>query len=229
LESGRKNSGFTLIELLVVIAIIAILAAILYPVLIAAKARAREMRCMTNTNQLTKAVLLYAGDYNNYSPGGWVWGSDCWTSDVTKGSLWPYLKSGVRNGAITCCPDDRPDANGRRRKWSITLNGFLCGGVFWYIHGGPATTSGINLSIFRQPNRLPAFICENTDLALAAATGGNVVNDTVFCNNDITSARHGGYAAITFLDGHSGRLKHSLMFNTAKYPDGTYIFRPMPP
>jgi len=80
----RKRFGFTLIELLVVIAIIAILAAILFPVFAKARSRAQAAACMSNMNQLGKAVMMYADDNNEHVMYRW------WEWHT---SLMPYVKS----------------------------------------------------------------------------------------------------------------------------------------
>jgi prepilin-type N-terminal cleavage/methylation domain-containing protein len=65
----RNKTGFTLIELLVVIAIIAILAAMLLPVLNAAEKRAQAIQCLSNQKQLALAWITYANDnQDNFVP-----------------------------------------------------------------------------------------------------------------------------------------------------------------
>jgi len=64
----RPRAGFTLIELLVVIAIIAILAAILFPVFAQARAQARKTTCISNTKQISLAILMYVQDYDETLP-----------------------------------------------------------------------------------------------------------------------------------------------------------------
>lgn len=105
------KAAFTLIELLVVIAILALLAAILFPVLGQVREKSRQGACLSNMRQLGMAVMLYAQDYDEYLPQGLQtsqgrrvlpgpgWGGQCY----------PY----VRNTQIYSCPSDTTVASAK--------------------------------------------------------------------------------------------------------------------
>ena len=80
-QPSTLNRAFTLIELLVVIAIIAILAAILFPVFLTARGKAREITCVSNLKQIGVANNLYLQDYDGLYPFA-VDPADKWTPDI---------------------------------------------------------------------------------------------------------------------------------------------------
>ena len=93
------SSGFTLIELLVVIAIISILAAILFPVFVQARAKARQTACLSNMRQMGLGVMMYTQDADETLPLAA-------TSTPTAFLNWhdlvdPYIK----NKQVWLCPD----------------------------------------------------------------------------------------------------------------------------
>lgn len=126
----NRASAFTLIELLVVVAIIAILAALLIPVLSKAKLKAYGVQCMNNHRQLTLAWRMYVDDSQErlpyashfpYAPPpisdqnkyAWVTGQmdfnpnnpSNWdiNQDIVNSPIWPYCG---KNAAIWKCPAD---------------------------------------------------------------------------------------------------------------------------
>jgi len=71
---NRRSSrqGFTLVELLVVIGIIALLAAILLPVLAQATHAARRANCSNKQGQIYKGVRIYLNNFDEFFPLGWL-------------------------------------------------------------------------------------------------------------------------------------------------------------
>ena len=89
-----RKRAFTLIELLVVIAIIAILAAILFPVFQRAKEAAKKTRSVAQMRQLAAAVMMYAGDCDDYFPPASMRSTDTTQNPIIwTQMLQPYVAS----------------------------------------------------------------------------------------------------------------------------------------
>ncbi len=145
---GRCRRGFTLIELLVVIAIIAILAALLLPVLTKAKNKAKRIQCLNDMSQLQKCALMYSGDNNGVfaqneptaakSTNSWIQGDMSDTPSaygqvtpgvldstnqlcLSTGKFWQYNNS----PGIYHCPADPILVSGTPRVRSVSMNGWI--------------------------------------------------------------------------------------------------------
>jgi prepilin-type N-terminal cleavage/methylation domain-containing protein/prepilin-type processing-associated H-X9-DG protein len=81
--TADRRRGFTLIELLVVIAIIGILAALLFPVFVAAREKAHAVTCLSNVKQLGLASEMYCTDWDGWYPPAPQWKSRLQTYLVT--------------------------------------------------------------------------------------------------------------------------------------------------
>ena len=104
-RSGCRNSpGWTLIELLVVIAIIALLAALLAPVLIRARQSAYKIVCAANLKQIGLAFMLYEQDWDEAFPN--TGDPLLWMGRRWRWPLQPYLlMPGRRNPADPANPN----------------------------------------------------------------------------------------------------------------------------
>ncbi|MDQ2688511.1 MAG: type II secretion system GspH family protein, partial [Armatimonadota bacterium] len=67
-QRTSTSRGFTLVELLVVVGICALLIAILLPVLVLTRAKARQTVCVSNLGQLNLAFVMYAADHDGVLP-----------------------------------------------------------------------------------------------------------------------------------------------------------------
>ncbi len=133
----RHGAGFTLTELLVVMGIIAVLAAILLPVLSRAKEKSRKTTCLNNQKQIGLAVTQYIPEHEEKFPKEW---NNAPTAPLTTpnsssptgaycnngfdSALQPHLQS----RKVFVCPSDtylnrNISTAGGRNKWDDTSFG----------------------------------------------------------------------------------------------------------
>lgn len=154
--------AFTLIELLVVIAILAILAAVLMPVLSAAMRRAQSVYCLNNLKQLGLGFLIYlddnagnfpsvAGEPQGWHPEDWIYwrvpGTDTSYGGIPNPpvSQSPIVQA-VGNSANTNlfrCPGDKSD---ELRDIAAANYGPI--GPFGYSYTFNGTAAGAGLGLF---------------------------------------------------------------------------------
>jgi prepilin-type N-terminal cleavage/methylation domain-containing protein len=208
---GEKK-GFTLIELLVVIAVIAILAAMLLPVLSKAKQRGYQVVDLNNLKQLGVAMNLVASDNHDFMPWpnwlsgevginqqGWLYALDPNASGtaqfkVQTGSFWPVLT----NPKMYFCPSDNTNSalfkmRGQQIS-SYVMNGAVCG----YDRGLNPPVKLAQLS----PSGVAFWECANNTVD----DNQSLFNDGASSPDENTSARHGKVAIFGAFDG-SARLK----------------------
>lgn len=101
LSRTPRRPAFTLVELLIVIAIIAILAAILFPVLARARENARRASCQSNLKQIALGATLYIQDYDEHFPLGLTK-----KSEISYSSSFDLLQPYLKNSQIGICPSD---------------------------------------------------------------------------------------------------------------------------
>jgi prepilin-type N-terminal cleavage/methylation domain-containing protein/prepilin-type processing-associated H-X9-DG protein len=222
-DTHSHLAGFTLIELLVVIAIIAILAAMLLPVLSRAKTKAQGIYCLNNLKQMQLAWGMYAEDNQGRltenrggQPGPqWVTGTLTWgitppnydTATLTSGQIGPYV---AKNTGVFKCPADQVPALSGPRIRSIAMNGYV-GDV-----GNGAFANGIMASV-NNSTQWRRYLKEQDLSAPGPAMTWvfldqhpDSINDPFFSVSmikttwdDLPASYHNGACGFSFADGHA--------------------------
>ncbi|HEU5396332.1 MAG TPA: prepilin-type N-terminal cleavage/methylation domain-containing protein [Verrucomicrobiae bacterium] len=135
-KARLRRGGFTLVELLVVIAIIAILAAILLPVLARAKEKAYQTDCASNLKQAGTALQMYTDDNHDVLPGpAWAGAMASYDIHSSQELIW-YLAVNL----------GQPAPSSLTRVAEV----FVCPG---YVQKAPAVTSLVGRKVyFNNPN-----------------------------------------------------------------------------
>lgn len=224
----KSKRGFTLIELLVVIAIIAILAALLLPVLNRAKVRANAARCVSNFKQLQTAWQLYADENDDEiapSAGGTPTADKSWCGgnflmnppDITDIGLLRNSLMGryTINPAIYKCPADRSE-NVRSVSENCAMNGDDADLIPDFV-------------FFKKVSQIPAsaryfvFIEESTETIDNAHFRMNFSKDYSTTILDEPGTYHGQYSTMSYADGHVAIHRWHETPVTDSDPDGIWL------
>jgi prepilin-type N-terminal cleavage/methylation domain-containing protein len=218
-HSGQRK-GFTLIELLVAVATIAILAALLLPVLGKAKIKAQRASCMGNLRQLGFGWIIYSHDnngllaesYSGNNSNAWVFGDMQKPTEavdptlIVQGKLFPY----TRDTKVYHCPGDTGVQFGSKTALSVrsySMNCFMGGRDPLLAPIPPSAKDYVPFFVKDSELRRPSDLWVLIDEDERSINDGFFITDptaTKWYDFPATSAhRHDFSFGLAFADGHT--------------------------
>jgi len=218
-----QRGAFTLIELLVTLGIIALLAAILLPVIMNARRKAQGAACLSNVRQLGVAVLLYAQDNEGtYPPESMVFQelNDSGTTHLDKAPLsWEELLFPYTKAADLSCParatplppsKDRVDC-GYAYNHDLTSKVATSKGKHTYSGNAETSVSATATTVAVFDARTGISSLSHSDSAHVFNGTESIATDTAYeasmKTETLGAVRHNGGANYAFLDGHARWLR----------------------
>ena len=225
----RVQRGVTLVELLVVIAIIAILAAILLPVIQQAREAGRQTVCVSNLHQFGIAMCQYTDIHSGHFP--WTYHAGDTLSWVD--TLAPFVEN---VNEMRLCPDDpmgearvQPDVNGLLGT-SYVINEYVA----------YQTTDGYSVQNINKIQDADSLII----LFEGANTGREATDDHVHTSTwyapvsvyrgqywnvilaEINPAQHTDCANYLFADGHADKISMETFSNWVEQDAASVLVDP---
>jgi len=243
-----RIAGFSLIEMLIVVGITGILAALLIPVLSAARATARDTRCFANLKGIGTALMLYVQRNDDFLPACGP-GQDAQKKDeqfpVWYRALLPY----VENWELYSCPSknpsvlDIPDVESKPgetppdgmkyREVHYGMNfQFLSVDREEDLMGGTLQIDNI-----ASPSKI-LFIADGgifptPELIQSQESPQSIIDGAIYFSDDsgeapsgvaTISPRHNGNTIVLFLDGHVERINtKEILSKKRDDPDCIYV------
>ena len=230
----RLTPGFTMVEILVAIATVALLLALVFPVINVAKGRANGAKCISNIRSVGQGIMMYTAENGGKYP---TFGSD-------KANAQPYWAERIdsfvgRHSKSYLCPAEKITPDSEEKIAPFNYPGAWYAGIHY--GANPAIISmwwgseqGVDFYVPTGPGMITrpsatVLLTDSWDGRTAPGTGisfvtghvgeGSRMNPGVWPTSFI-KYRHGGKANVCFVDGHIESLTEKQLMPNRDLPLG---------